>query len=180
MNFVNLFCMIFWVQNVLIPPGQNFSLPLDQNVLLHLVSKRYNGNIQTFWHRNVYIKSWYSSKSLWIFLYDILGAKHPDNPPPSSPNHMLLIPNSWTWNKTKKHDLLITILKLDSHPPQKIFISFNDSPLKMMKNPFYFILNALFVRKIFKFFILTFWLYRKNGLIRKIKLISKFMTSQSV
>ena len=31
------------------------------------------------------------------------------------------------------------------------FISFNDSPLKMMKNGFYFILKALFVLKIFKF-----------------------------
>ena len=27
-------------------------------------------------------------------------------------------------------------------------------------------------------FVLTFWACRKNGLIRKIKLISKFMTSQ--
>ena len=31
------------------------------------------------------------------------------------------------------------------------FISFNDSPLKMMKNAFHFILKALFVLKIFKF-----------------------------
>ena len=45
-----------------------------------------------------------------------------------------------------------------------------------MQNGFYFMLKALFV--IFKLFIFTFWSCRKNGLIRKIRLISKFMTSQ--
>ena len=43
-------------------------------------------------------------------------------------------------------------LKSDPHLPQKTcFIFFHESPLKMMKNVFYFILNALFVLKIFKF-----------------------------
>ena len=43
-------------------------------------------------------------------------------------------------------------LKPNSHLPKKIiFIRFNDSPLKMMKTAFYFILKALFVLKIFKF-----------------------------
>ena len=41
---------------------------------------------------------------------------------------------------------------------------------------FYFILKALFVLKIFKY--LPIWSCRKNGLIRKIRLISKLMTSQ--
>ena len=42
-------------------------------------------------------------------------------------------------------------LKSDPHLP-KIFIiiCFNDSPSKMMKNAFYFILKAVFVLKIFK------------------------------
>ena len=48
----------------------------------------------------------------------------------------------------------------------------------MMKNAFYFILKALFVLKIFKFFVTTFGSCRKNGLIREIRLTSKFMTSQ--
>ena len=60
-----------------------------------------------------------------------------------------------------------------SHLPKNSFMSFNESPLKMMENGFYFILKALFVLKIFKF-----WLCRRNGLIRKITLISKLMTSQ--
>ena len=47
-----------------------------------------------------------------------------------------------------------------------------------MKNALYFILKALFVLKIFNFFVLTFWACGKNSLIRKIRLISKFMTSQ--
>ena len=43
-------------------------------------------------------------------------------------------------------------LKLDSHLPSKfLFICFNESPLKMMKNAFCFMLKALFVLKIFKF-----------------------------
>ena len=43
-------------------------------------------------------------------------------------------------------------LKLDSHLPKKVcFICYNDSPSKMMKNAFYFILKALLVLKIFKF-----------------------------
>ena len=46
-------------------------------------------------------------------------------------------------------------LKLDCNPQKNI--CFNDSPSKMMKNAFYFILKALFVLKIFK---LLSWLFR--------------------
>ena len=42
-------------------------------------------------------------------------------------------------------------LKSDSHLKNFLFISFNESPLKMMKNAFYFVLKALFILKIFKF-----------------------------
>ena len=69
-------------------------------------------------------------------------------------------------------------LKSDSHVPKKIlFICFNENSLKMMKNAFNFILKALFVLKIFKF--LTFWPCRRNGVIRKIRLIAKFLTPHS-
>ena len=57
-------------------------------------------------------------------------------------------------------------------------ICFIESPLKTIKNAFYFIVKALFVLKIFQVFVTTFWSCRKNGLIRKIRLTSKFMTSQ--
>ena len=42
-------------------------------------------------------------------------------------------------------------LKSDSHLPKKFVICLIESPLKMMKNAFYFNLKALFVLKIFKF-----------------------------
>ena len=47
--------------------------------------------------------------------------------------------------------MVCQIVKSDSHPPKIFFISFNNSPLKMMKNTFYFILKAQFVLKIFAF-----------------------------
>ena len=50
-----------------------------------------------------------------------------------------------------------------------------ESSLKMMKNAFYLTLKALFVLKIF---CLDFLVMRKNSLIRKINLISKFVTLQ--
>ena len=43
-------------------------------------------------------------------------------------------------------------LKPGPHLPNNfLFISFNESPLKMMENAFYFILKALFILKIFTF-----------------------------
>ena len=48
-------------------------------------------------------------------------------------------------------DLSRKQLKSDSHPPKGIFMYFIESPSKVMKNAFYFILKALFLLKIFKF-----------------------------
>ena len=47
-------------------------------------------------------------------------------------------------------------LKSGSHLPKKCFICLNESPLKVMKNDFYFILKVFFVFKIFKF---SSWLF---------------------
>ena len=70
-------------------------------------------------------------------------------------------------------------LKLDPYLPKNFVICFIESPLKMIKNAFYFILKAPFVFNILKFLsYLNFWSCRKNGLIEKIFLTSKFMTSQ--
>ena len=52
-----------------------------------------------------------------------------------------------------------------------------ESPLKMMKNAFYFTSKALFVLKIFKF-CLEFLVMYQNGLIKTIRIISNFMTSR--
>ena len=54
-----------------------------------------------------------------------------------------------------------------------------ESSLKMTKNTFYFILTALFILKIFIFFALTFLVTQQNGLIKKLRLISKLMTSST-
>ena len=51
-NFVDFSCMMFWAKNVLIPPDQNLSMPVDQNVLILLVSSIYNENIWILWHKN--------------------------------------------------------------------------------------------------------------------------------
>ena len=48
----------------------------------------------------------------------------------------------------------------------------------MMKDAFLLHLKNSFRSQDIEVFIMTFWSYRKNGLIRKIRLISKFMTSQ--
>ena len=46
-----------------------------------------------------------------------------------------------------------------------------------MKNAFYFMLKAFFVLDIFTF-LPWFFVYAENNLIRKLRLISKFMTSK--
>ena len=71
-----LYCVIFWAKTVLTSPDQNVSLALDYNVLIFLVVNMYNGNIWTFWHRTLCMKSWYTSKYQWIltiFLVYFLG-----------------------------------------------------------------------------------------------------------
>ena len=52
-----------------------------------------------------------------------------------------------------------------------------ESPLKMMKNAFYLTSKFLFSLRYLSFCLDFFVMYR-NGLIKKIRLISNFMTSQ--
>ena len=80
----------------------------------------------------------------------------------------------WDYDNTS----MIYIKVWPSSSKKNCVICLIKSPLKMMKNTFYFLLKALFVLKIFKFFVTTFRLCRKNDLIRKITLTSKFITSQ--
>ena len=64
-------------------------------------------------------------------------------------------------------------LKSTADLQKKLSYLLHWKPFKMMKNAFYFILKSIFVLKISKFLP-----WRKNDLIRKIMLISKFVTSQ--
>ena len=66
---------------------------------------------------------------------------------------------------------------LDGPSKKNCIICFIESPLKIMKYAFYFILKALFVLKILRF-LSQLLVNMENGLIRKIRLTSKVMTSQ--
>ena len=57
-------------------------------------------------------------------------------------------------NNLRKTDLLINLFKGALSGLRQFLIT--ESPLKMIKNTFYFTLKALFVLKIFKFFFLFF------------------------
>ena len=71
-------------------------------------------------------------------------------------------------------------MKVELSPPQN---KGYESPLKMMRNHFHFILKALFVFQIFMFFVLTFWLCKKERLEKKVmakKVMRRtFMTSRT-
>ena len=69
-------------------------------------------------------------------------------------------------------------LKLDSHLPNKLLFA-SMTALKNDEKCFLFHLKSSFRFQNICIFILAFWSYRKNGLIRKIRLISNFTTSQS-
>ena len=67
---------------------------------------------------------------------------------------------------------------LDPHPPKEIFYLLQWKPFKNDEKCFLFHLKSSFCFQDISSFVLTFWLFRKNGLIRKIRLVPKFMTSQ--
>ena len=63
-NFVNVVdfsCMNFWAKTVPILPNQSLLIPLNQNMSIVFVSNMYNGNVGTFWHIRLGMKTWYSS-----------------------------------------------------------------------------------------------------------------------
>ena len=71
----------------------------------------------------------------------------------------------------------IPLLKAQSQVLRSKTIFANESPLKMIKNTFYFSLKAPLFSKYLSFCLYILVMY-KNGLFRKIRLISKLMTSQ--
>ena len=62
----------FWVQTVLVPCILVTSR--DQSVSIVFVNNTYIGNIRKVCHRKLYMKTWYSSKSLWILTCSIFFA----------------------------------------------------------------------------------------------------------
>ena len=72
-----------------------------------------------------------------------------------------------------------SILKWDSHLPKKILRYLLDwKPFRSYVKCFLFYLKSSFRSRDISVFVLTFWSFRKNSLIGKISLTSKFMTSQ--
>ena len=59
------------------------------------------------------------------------------------------------------------------------FFCFSECPLKMMDDAFYFILKALFVLKIFKFFSWVLWSCRKTGWSEKLNKFQNLFISKS-
>ena len=70
----------------------------------------------------------------------------------------------YAWIKTKKWPFGFTNLKSHFHLTKTFFIWFNDSPLKLMKDAFNFILKTLLVIKIFKFLSCLFGYVEKTAI----------------
>ena len=68
------------------------------------------------------------------------------------------------------------LLKSDSLLPKFFYLLY--CSLKTMNNCFLLHLKSAFRSQDIYIFVLTHWSCRKNGMIRKIRLISKFLTSQ--
>ena len=97
-----------------------------------------------------------------------------------------MLPPSW-WLLKKSSISKANLVRLDifskikvglSPFKKKVFICFSDNPSKMMKNAFLFHLKSFSCSQDIWIFDLTFWACSKNGLIRDISLISKFMMTQ--
>ena len=80
----------------------------------------------------------------------------------------------WTLLWAELHILLQSCLKSESHLPKKnCVICFIESPLKIVKNVFYFILKLLSFSRYLSF-CHDFWSCRKNGLSRMMRLTTSF------
>ena len=79
--------------------------------------------------------------------------------------------SSWVTQKWTKTDFVNQIwLKIGISPSKKkrkCFICFNESLLKKIKNVFYFTLKALFILKIFEFFVLDFGQVEKTACVER-------------
>ena len=53
---------------VLVLPDKNVSIPLDQNVSVLLKTNMNNGNIETYWYRELCMKTCYTSKTFQSFV----------------------------------------------------------------------------------------------------------------
>ena len=76
-------------------------------------------------------------------------------------------------------EVYLSCLKLGSHLPKNLWYLLDWKPFKNDEKCFLFQLKSSFCSQDIYDFVTTFWSYRRNGLIRKIRLTSKLMTSQT-
>ena len=69
-------------------------------------------------------------------------------------------------------------LKVKLSPSRKLYYFVHWKPFKNYEKWFLFHLKSSFCSQDIQVFVMTFWPCMRKGLIRKIRLISKFMTSQ--
>ena len=67
------------------------------------------------------------------------------------------------------------LLKLNLHFPKKLVFLYKKTMIKMIKNAFYFLSFLFIILKT----LIVLKILRENGLVRKLRLISKLVTSQS-
>ena len=79
--------------------------------------------------------------------------------------HILILVLNW--------DSSVSSSKLDSHLPKKLVLLLQRKPFKKDEKCFLFHIKSFFRSQDIQIFVLTFWSFRKNGLIRKIRLISR-------
>ena len=72
----------------------------------------------------------------------------------------------------------LNLIKFGLSPSRKLCYLLHWKPFKNHEKCFLFHLKSSFRYQDILVFVTTFWSCRKNGLIRKIRLTSKFMTSQ--
>ena len=86
--------------------------------------------------------------------------------------------HSWQFQLSNSDSYLQFHLKVGLSPSKKKFYLVQWYPFKNDEKYFLYYLKSSFRSQDIYTFDLTFWACRKNGLIRKISLILKFMTSQ--
>ena len=105
---------------MLILSDENLLIPLEENMLILFASNMYDSNIRTFWHRKFCMKTWCSSKSLWMlpmFLVLFLGQNCAD-----TPNSRSTIINYYTDEKIALNQLFPILIKIVAKNCSKIFL----------------------------------------------------------
>ena len=103
-----------------------------------------------------------------------------ENPLWLLPSHMAVVTSCYYENlrRTMRTAIVSYPLNSNSHLRKEIVLLVSMKPFKNDEKCFLFNLRSSVCSHDISVFVLTFWSCRKNGLIRKIRLILKFMSSK--